>query len=199
MRLVIWFRLLWKISRLKLHLSAAHPDRAGGLGFIGKSSYAFGPILFAQGVLLSGVIASRVLYEGTALLSFKMQAAGFIGFFVLIILGPLVMFAPLLECTKRRGSREYSLLANQCVFGFEEKWIRGRVPEATDMLGSEDIQTMASMADIFSTVRQMRYVPFGTQDVTFLVVIAATPLLPLALTIFSVPELAKLLIKVLFH
>ena len=199
MRLAIWFRLLWKISRLKLHLSAAHPDRAGGLGFIGKSSYAFGPILFAEGVLLSGVIASRVLYEGTALLSFKMQAAGFIGFFVFIILGPLVMFAPLLERTQRRGSREYSLLANQCVFRFEEKWIRGRVPDADEVLGSEDIRTMASMADIVSTVRQMRYVPFGTQDITYLVVIAAAPLLPLALTIFSVPELAKLLIKVLFH
>jgi hypothetical protein len=199
MRLVIWFRLLWKISRLTLHLSAAHPDRAGGLGFIGKSSYAFGPILFAEGVLLSGVIASRVLYEGTALLSFKMQAAGFIGFFVVIILGPLLMFAPLLERTQRRGSREYSLLANQCVFRFEEKWIRGRVPDPDDVLGSEDIQTMASMADIFSVVRQMRYVPFGTQDITYLAAIAAAPLLPLALTIFSVPELAKLLIKVLFH
>jgi hypothetical protein len=52
-RLFIWFRFLWKISRLKLQLSAAHPDRAGGIGFLGGSSYAFGPLLFAQGTLLS--------------------------------------------------------------------------------------------------------------------------------------------------
>ena len=94
MRLVIWFRLLWQISRLNLHLSAAHPDRAGGIGFVGRSSYAFGPILFAQGTLLSGLIASRVLYEGRNLLSFKMQAGGLVVFFLLAILGPLVMFTP---------------------------------------------------------------------------------------------------------
>jgi len=35
MRLVLWFRLLWQISRLNLHLTAAHPDREGGIGFLG--------------------------------------------------------------------------------------------------------------------------------------------------------------------
>src|SRR5208283_2214359 len=96
MRLGIWFRLLWQISRLDLRLTAAHPDRAGGIGFVGKSSYAFGPILFAQGTLLSGVIASRVLYDRQSLLSFKMEAAGFVGFFVFAVLAPLVMFTPML-------------------------------------------------------------------------------------------------------
>src|SRR6266699_17495 len=96
LRLGVWFRLLWQISSLNLHLNAAHPDRAGGIGFLGESSFAFGPILFAQGTLLASLIASRVLYEGRALLSFKMEAAGFVVFFVLVILGPLVMFTPLL-------------------------------------------------------------------------------------------------------
>lgn len=80
MRLVLWFWLLWKFSRLNLHLSAAHPDRAGGIGFLGTASHAFGPILFAQGSMLAGLIASRVLYDGKDLLSFKMQAVGFVIF-----------------------------------------------------------------------------------------------------------------------
>ena len=87
MRLLLWFRLLWRISRLNLRLTGAHPDRAGGIGFLGKSSYAFGPILFAQGALLSGLIASRVLYEGQSLTSFKMEAGGLIAGMVLFILG----------------------------------------------------------------------------------------------------------------
>jgi hypothetical protein len=87
-RLAIWFRLLWQISRLNLQLTAAHPDRSGGIGFLGHTSYAFGPILFAQGALLSGVIASRVLFEGRSLISFKMEAAGLIFGMVLVILGP---------------------------------------------------------------------------------------------------------------
>ncbi len=56
LRFFIWFRFLWQVSRLDLHLTPTHPDRAGGLAFLGKSSYAFGPILFAQGALLAGVI-----------------------------------------------------------------------------------------------------------------------------------------------
>jgi hypothetical protein len=197
-RLVIWFRLLWQISRLNLHLSAAHPDRSGGIGFLGKSSYAFAPLLFAQGAILSGLIASRVLYEGQGLLSFKMEAAGFVVFFILVILGPLAMFTPQLSSTQRKGSADYGMLANRYVFDFEDKWIRARDPEASKLLGSADIEAMADMANVYSNVRQMRLVPFGSDDITRLAATAAAPLLPLALTIFSVPQLLKFLIKIVF-
>jgi hypothetical protein len=46
--LFIWFRFLWQISRVDLNLIPTHPDRCGGLAFLGKSSYFFGPVLFAQ-------------------------------------------------------------------------------------------------------------------------------------------------------
>jgi hypothetical protein len=197
-RLVIWFRLLWQISKLKLHLSAAHPDQAGGLGFLGKTSYAFGPILFAQGTLLSGVIASRVLYEGQGLLSFKIEAAGFVVFFVLVILGPLVMFTPLLDRTKRKGSTEYGLLANRYVFGFEEKWMQASSPDTSKLLGTADVQSMADMASVYENVRKMRLVPFGTADITRLAIATAAPLVPLLLTMFSLPELIRFLVKIVF-
>jgi len=198
-RLVIWFRLLWQISRLNLHLSAAHPDRAGGIGFLGTSSYAFAPILFAQSALLSGLIATRVVYEGRDLLSFKMEAAGFVVFFVLIILGPLVMFAPLLDRTQRKGSAEYGLLASRYVFSFEEEWMRADDPKTNRLLGTQDIQSMAELANIYSNVRQTRLVPFGSKEITNLAITGAVPLLPLALTIFSVPQLVRFLAKIIFH
>jgi hypothetical protein len=64
LRFFIWFRFLWHLSRLNLHLIPIHPDREGGLDFLGKSACAFSPILFAQGALLAGLIATRVLYGG---------------------------------------------------------------------------------------------------------------------------------------
>src|SRR5258708_7932302 len=82
MRILIWFWFLLRVSRLKLHLLPAHPDRAGGLGFVGRSSFAFVPLLFAQGALLSGQIASHIFYNGQTLLAFKMMIAGFVIFFV---------------------------------------------------------------------------------------------------------------------
>jgi hypothetical protein len=198
MRLLLWFWLLWKFSKLNLHLTAAHPDRAGGIGFLGKSSYAFSPILFAQGVLLAGLIASRVLYEGRGLLSFKMEAAGLVGFFVLFILGPLVVFTPQLDRAKRKGAAEYGLLANRYVFGFEEKWIRGGAPETSELLGTADLQSLADLGNSYSVVREMHIVPFGFDDITRLAAATAAPLLPLTLTIFSLEELLSRLIKAIF-
>jgi hypothetical protein len=198
MRLVLWFRLLWHVSRLNLHLTAAHPDRAGGIGFLGRSSYAFAPILFAQGALLAGLIASRVLYDGRTLLSFKMEAAGLIGFFVLFILGPLLVFTPQMDRAKRKGSAEYGLLANQYVFGFEDKWIRRGVPDLGELLGTGDIQSLADLGNSYSVVREMRVVPFGTDDITRLAAATAAPLLPLALLVFSLEEVLTRLVKIVF-
>jgi hypothetical protein len=197
MRIIIWFRLLWHISRLKLHLTAAHPDRAGGIGFLSNSAYAFGAILSAQGTLLAGVIANRVLYEGQSLLSFRMDAAGLIGAMVLVVLGPLVMFTPQLDRARRKGSAEYGLLANRYVFGFEEKWIRGSAPDTGELLGTGDIQSLADLGNSFTVVREMRIVPFGFNDIIRLAAATAAPLLPLTLTMFSLEEVVTRLVKVL--
>ena len=199
MRLLIWFRLLWQISRLNLHLTAAHPDGAGGIGFLGKSSYAFAPILFAEGTLLSGLIASRVLHEGRSLISFKMEAPGLVAFFVLFIFGPLLMFSPRLEHAQRKGSAQYGLLANRYIFGFEEKWITGGVPAVNELLGTSDLRSLADLGHSCSVVEDMRIVPFGLRDVTRLAVVTVAPLLPLMLTMFSPQQLLAALLKIVFR
>jgi len=198
LRFFIWFRFLWQVSRLNLRLIATHPDRAGGLGFVGKSAYAFSPILFAQGALLAGVIASRVLYKGEALFSFKMQAAGFIGFFLVFVLGPLIMFTPKLAGAKRKGLAEYGLLANRYVDGFEQKWVVGNAAEGDELLGTGDIQSLADLGNSYAAVREMRAVPFGLDDMTRLAAATAAPLLPLGLTVFSPEELVMRILKILF-
>ena len=197
MRIVLWFRLLWQVSKLNLHLTAAHPDRAGGLGFLGKSTYAFGPILFAQSVVVSGWIANRVLYDGQNLISFKMEAAGLIGLMVLLVIGPLMMFSPQLDRAKRKGSAEYALLANRYVFGFEEKWIRGSAPDISELLGTGDIQSLADLGNSYSVVGEMRIVPFGMTDVARLAAATAAPLIPLTLTVFSLEEVVTQLFKIM--
>jgi hypothetical protein len=198
LRLGLWFRLLWQISKLNLHLTAAHPDRAGGIGFLGDTSYAFGPVLFAQGALLSGMIASRVLYHGQSMLSFKMEAMGLIVAMLLLVLGPLFMFSPMLERTKRQSLEEYGLLANRYVFGFEEKWIRHGAPHTADLLGTGDIQSLADLGNSYTVVNDMRVTPFGIRDIARLAVATAAPLIPLVLTTFSVDELLTRLFKVVF-
>ena len=197
LRFFNWFWLLWQISKLNLRLNATHPDRAAGLGFLASASYAFAPILFAQGAQLAGLIASRVLYDGQQLLSFKMEAAGLIVFFMLFILSPLLVFSPHLNRAKRKGLREFGALASQYVQDFDEKWINGRAPRQEQLLGTGDIQTLADLGNSFGAVADTRLVPFGMKDVMRLAAATAAPLLPLCLTIFSLEELITRLIKIL--
>src|SRR5277367_259345 len=197
-RLFIWYRFLWHVSRLNLHLVPIHPDHRAGLAFLGRSAYAFGPVLFAQGAMLAGLVASRVLYRGESLLSFKMEAIGMIGICMLFVLGPLTMFTPQLARAKRKGLADYGLLASRYVEEFEEKWVLGSASPQDELLGAADIQSLADLGNSYAVVGEMRAVPFGLQDMTRLAAATAAPLVPLGLTIFSFEELVLRLIKIVF-
>ena len=197
-RLFIWFALLFRVSRLSLCLTASHPDRAGGLSFLGKTSYAFAPVIVAQGALLAGVIANRVMYQGANLVSFKMEALALVGCLVLIVLGPLVMFTPQMAVAKRKALADYGLLATHYVQGFEEKWIRGSELSTNELIGTADIQSLADLNNSYDVVRQMRLVPFGWEDVTRLALATAAPLVPLGLLVLSLQDLVLKLVKILF-
>src|SRR5271155_1093906 len=123
MRMLIWFWFLLRVSRLRLQLLPAHPDRAGGLGFMGGSTIAFTPFLFAQGALLASQIANRILYNGQSLFSFKLTIVGFVAFFVAAVLAPLLVFTTQLELAQRNGSAEYGAIASEYVMDFDQKWL----------------------------------------------------------------------------
>src|SRR5215831_14913256 len=110
-RMVIWARFLWQVSRLDLSLVPTHPDRVGGLGFLANTVYAFMPLAVAHGAMLAGWLASRIFYLGAALPEFKVEIAGLVVFMLGVVLGPLLLFAPQLAEAKRRGNREYGVLA----------------------------------------------------------------------------------------
>jgi len=196
LRLFIWFWFLWRVSRLNLRITATHPDCAGGLGFLGDSTHAFAPLLFAQGALLAGLIANRIFYGEQTLLDFKMEAGVLIVFFIVFILGPLCVFTSHLARARRQGAREYGAFAARYVQGFEDKWIRGSADE--QLLGTGDIQSLADLGNSYEVVRKMRVVPFGLDDVIALVAATAAPLLPLALTMMPLVDLVGHLLKIVF-
>ena len=75
-RLFIWTSFLWQVSGIELQLVPTHPDRAGGLGFLGAVAYAFAPVLLAQGAMLAGMIANQIFYAGATLPQFKVEIVG---------------------------------------------------------------------------------------------------------------------------
>jgi hypothetical protein len=198
LRLFIWFRFLWHISRINLNLIPTHPDRCAGLAFLGRSSYAFSPLLFAQGAMLAGVMASRLLYGGQNLMSFKLQIGGTVAFFVFAILIPLVMFTPQMAGAKRKGLAEYGQLAQDYVEGFDRKWVHRDAATSEDLLGTGDIQSLADLGNSYSVIGEMRAVPFKLNDIVRLAAATAAPFVPLLLTVWSPEELILRILKLVF-
>lgn len=196
-RLFLWTRTLYLVSRLDLHLVATHPDQRCGLGFLGMTAYAFSTILFAQGVLLSGLIANRIFYASQKLVAFKMEIAGLVLLAVMMVLAPLFVFLPKLLAAKRQGLREYGLLASKYVGEFEQKWIGGKRSEDEPLIGSADIQSLADLNNSFEVVRGIRAVPFTRDTVLQLIVATLLPVAPLVLTMIPLEEILNKLIGVL--
>jgi len=197
MRMLIWFLFLLRVSHLSLQLLPANPDRAGGIGFLGRSTIAFAPFLFAQGALLAGQIASRIFYTGQSLLSFKLTIVGFVCFFVAVILAPLLVFTPQLWDAKLDGLAKFGSLAEEYVMDFDQKWLRRKVNDE-QLLGSGDIQSLADLGNSYAVVSEMRAVPFATEDVLWLLGASVVPMLPLLLTIMPLDQLVTEGVKMVF-
>jgi hypothetical protein len=112
--------------------------------------------------MLAGLIASRVLYHGDSMLSFRLQAGGFVVFFVCVIFAPLIMFTGQMARARRKGLAEYGLLAQRYVEGFREKWIVEYESNSGELLGTGDIQSLADLGNSYAVVNEMRLVPFWT-------------------------------------
>ena len=197
-RLFIWARFQWQVSRIDLAFMPTHPDRCGGLGFIGAVSYAFAPVLLAQGTLLAGMMANRILYAGARLPEFKLELIGLVGVMLFAILGPMLAFAPKLAAAKRTGLREYGTLAQTYVRDFDRKWLRGGARASEALVGSPDVQSLADLDSSYQVVKEMRMAPFNLRTVFELGVATLLPVGPLLLTMISLEELLDRLLKVLF-
>jgi hypothetical protein len=196
-RLFIWYRFLWQVARLPLVLNPLHPDRAGGIGFLARSIFAFAPVLLAHTIVLSGAIANRIWHQVARLPDFKLEIAGILIFLLLLVLVPLTFCSVQLLYAKRRALREYGNVASVYIRAFREKWIEGRNPEDERLLGSGDIQSLADLGNSYTVVRETRIVPFGKEQVFSLAIILAAPLLPLLLTEIPLEEMIDRIVGIL--
>jgi hypothetical protein len=73
------------------------------------------------------------------------------------------------------------------------------VPEASELLGTPDLPSLADLGHSCSMVHDMRIVPFSIHDMTRLAAVTVAPLLPLMLTIFSPQELLAALLNIVFR
>ncbi|MGH7644587.1 MAG: hypothetical protein ACREMR_03280 [Gemmatimonadales bacterium] len=177
-RLLVWWRLLFHLSRIPMRIMPAHPDRAGGLGLFSNAAASFA--LAILGLSLGGGFMWRaaILAGYTSLTALKVPMVGLVIVMLLLVAAPLVFFLPHLGRAKRRAEVEYGRLAARYTRRFDARWLGEGERHDAELLGTGDIQSLADLAGSYDVVRQMRPVPLTLHAAVALVLAAALAMLP---------------------
>lgn len=189
-RFVVWTLLLFRLSRLPLDLMPLHPDRCGGLGFLSLYPSIFTGFVFA----LSSVVAVTVLKElrFVALSTDQIQwmLGTWIAVVVVLFLGPLAVFVPLLRRAREQALIEYGRLAHQHHHAFRRRWLDSD-RSGEELIGSPDPSSSSDLNAIVTTAQEMRVYPIDHFAVVQLLGAAGLPLLAVALTRMPLAELVR--------
>jgi hypothetical protein len=196
-RLSIWYCFLWRMTRLDLRVIPTHPDRAGGLGFVGEAQRSFWIVVVAVSAAAAGVLANEIVFARVPLLAFKFAIAGYVLVVLLVFLGPLLMFTPRLLTARIESLRNYSALAIDHNQQFDGKWVRGANLASDPLLGAPEISSLADLSAAYGVLDDMKPIPFRLRDAVALAVAALLPMAPLALTVIPLAEILTLLPKLL--
>lgn len=189
-RFMIWAWFLWRVSRLHLKLIPTHPDKTGGLAFLGDTQTRFAILLFAMSAAVSASIANLCIYAGKDPLEFKFTILIYLVTTVMVVLLPLYVYAGHLVDLKENGRLEYSVLAMDCTQSFEQKWIQ-RDARGESLLSEQDFGSLADMGSSFEVVRTISIVPFDFNTIKFLVLAAILPFAPLVLIKIPLQEVLE--------
>jgi hypothetical protein len=188
-RLAVWARLLGSVAALELRVVPAHPDLAGGLGFVALSLRAFAPVAFGFGSVFAAAALRPILLDGPPTpLSWLALAVGII---VALFVAPLLVFAVPLHHARARGILEYGALASEQGHRFEDRWLRGVAPAPPDPLEVQDFSATTDLYSIAANAWRMKLVPVTLKDVLVLALAAALPFLPVAALVMPLGEMLR--------
>jgi hypothetical protein len=196
-RLLLWSVLLSRIARLDLYLIASHPDRRGGLEFLGSVVAGYLPLAFATSLMVAGTAFSNV-HRGSGLFDAGFLAAAMLALALLLFVAPFGVFSPRLFRLKERGIREYGALGRALGEKFEMKWMRSRKPMETDALQAPDFSATTDLYQTVEIVHQITLFPIGRKLVGRLILAAIAPFIPLALFDVPLKVLLERLVRLLF-
>lgn len=193
-RLGLWAWVLWRMSRLRLALRPTHPDRAGGLAFLGATQAGFAVVTFAASVQLACVIADEVSYRGADLMAFKPQVIAFVALAVVVLLLPLLVFAPKLL----RAREEALVFLSGSGYQGAEVLDRKLAGQRTAELPAQEISALSDFGILYELARRMRPLPLEAADIAVMVAASVLPYVPLVFLVMPAKEVFQKLAGLLF-
>jgi hypothetical protein len=192
-RFLLWSWLLWRVARLELNPRPTHPDRAGGLAFLGGTQAAFGILFFALGVQLSCLVADAITYQDEALMGFRGEIVAYVVVAVVILLVPLAVFAPKLARAREEQLVFLSGTGHRGAGDLESRLRTGQ----SDELPANSVSALCDFGDLYHNARLMRPVPLELQHVIAMVLAAVLPFLPLVFLEIPAQEVLSTLARLL--
>ena len=192
---LIWSRFLFRISRLGLELTPTHPDRAGGLGFLGWGLASFAVVLMAISAVLSGSFAYEIVHRGSSLNILKYHIIVFVVLAIVILHAPLLVFTGRLARCRFRGLLDFGSLIGDHDRAFDEKWLKSPSANRSSLLGSRDTGSLTHMSRVYEQVERMQLLPWDKQALIVLVAAALIPMVPLLGTVTVLTEILSKLAK----
>ena len=186
---MLWSWFLWRVSRLDLELTPTHPDRAGGLGFLGWGLASFSVVLMAVSAVLSGSFAHEILHRGSSLDSLKYHIIVFVVLAIAILHAPLVAFTGKLVHSRLQGLLDFGTLIWRHDRSFDEKWVSSKETNQENLLGSPDVSSLADLGVVYEHLERMQIIPFDKKAVVVLLAAALIPMIPLVGTAIPLLEI----------
>jgi len=194
---LLWMVFLYRVSRLNLALTPTHPDKAGGLGFLGWGLASFAPTVFGYSTVISAGFAYEIYHKGESLQTLKFHLIIFILLVTAIVHLPVLAFSGRLSRARFAGLLEFGALAWRHDRAFDEKWIHQPQSKNQSPLGSMDVQSLANMAMAYEHIQEMHLIPWDRLAVLVLLLSAAVPLVPLVGTEIPFTEIFSKLVELL--
>jgi hypothetical protein len=190
-RLFLWMRCMRTIARMGVRIIASHPDKAGGLGFLGQSLRGFPILSLAMGSAIAGTLANLMLHDQRASTSLTPVVVATVVFILLLCAGPLLTFIKPMREAQDDAELSYGALATSLGQQLEDRWLPKAERLDADALGAPDFSSTADLFSVTAHVDEMRPIPIQLKD--FIPLLAATllPFLPIILRQVSFSELLE--------
>lgn len=198
-RYFLWCRFMWQASKLSLQLYSAHPDRAGGLGFLSIAQLSFSPFILGFSTIYCTILAKEIASSGLLIGDFILDIVFLIVINTIVFLLPLLMFSPRLIRQKLVGVQRINNMLGEYASGLSEETLQDEVHRDLTTKGRNTIDEIEPLFLAHSAVMRSLPVPFGLPTIVVLALMSLSPLVIVFLSIYSTDELLVLFKNIVRH
>ncbi|HOX19418.1 MAG TPA: hypothetical protein PLI70_00700 [Gemmatimonadales bacterium] len=194
-RIVCWWGLVWRISRLDLAWAASHPDGAGGIGFLAWSPRAFRTVFLGFSALAAATVSNRIQYGGESLLDARGPIVAFIVCECMLLLAPQFFFVGGLVKARYSALAGYGLTGIAMTREFDRHWTAPPPASGAKLLDSGQSSAMIDYTGVYGQVKAMRPVAISLREVAGILLPVAAPFAPLLLYQYSLKEILQSVVQ----